>query len=157
MKLEEFKRGGVIFRQGEPGDCMYDIHSGRVGIFFDYGGPGEKKLAELNPGEFFGEMGLLDNEVRSATAVALESDTKLERISGAEFVEIFRENPARVFQIMQQLSAKLRRVTRKYVDACHTASQVLEEDAAGNPRSSALEKELELLGKVYLAMSVAEY
>ena len=45
--MKEFKNGDVIFRQGDPGDCMYDIFSGRVGIYTAYGAPEEKLIAEL--------------------------------------------------------------------------------------------------------------
>ena len=47
MNIKSFGKGAVIFRQGDAGDCMYDIQSGRVGIFDHYGEPDEKKIAEL--------------------------------------------------------------------------------------------------------------
>ena len=55
--MKEFKNGDVIFRQGDPGDCMYDIFSGRVGVYTAYGTPDEKLIAELKAGEFFGAGG----------------------------------------------------------------------------------------------------
>ena len=43
------KKNEVIFRQGDPSDCMYRIEDGRVGIFLDYGTANQTKLAELKP------------------------------------------------------------------------------------------------------------
>ena len=75
MNIKSFGKGAVIFRQGDAGDCMYDIQSGRVGIFDHYGEPDEKKIAELYVDQIFGEMGLLDQAPRSAAAVSLASAT----------------------------------------------------------------------------------
>ena len=47
MNIKSYDKGAVIFRQGDPGDCMYDIQFGKVGIFDHYGEPDEKKIADL--------------------------------------------------------------------------------------------------------------
>ncbi|HFE52369.1 MAG TPA: cyclic nucleotide-binding domain-containing protein [Bacteroidetes bacterium] len=72
LHRREFEKGEVIFREGEPGVGMYIIYKGSVGIFKNTPSGGEELLAELKPGEFFGEMALLDESPRSATAKALE-------------------------------------------------------------------------------------
>ena len=79
--LEEihFKSGVVIINQGEYGDSMYMIVSGRVRIHF-----GERTLDQLGPGHVFGEMAALDPEPRSASVTALE-DTFLYRLDGTRF------------------------------------------------------------------------
>ena len=59
--VKTFKCGDIIFRQGDSGDCMYDIQSGQVDIYVDFGGTNEKKIAQLKNGELFGEMGILDD------------------------------------------------------------------------------------------------
>ena len=82
MNVKSFKKGAVIFRQGDAGDCMYDIQFGRVGIFDHYGEPDEKKIAELFADQIFGEMGLLDHAPRSATAVALHTEGMVSKICG---------------------------------------------------------------------------
>ena len=65
-RVASFMPGTVIYRAGEPGTCMYDIHWGRVGIYSDYGTPDQRKLTELSVNEFFGEMGMLCGDPRSA-------------------------------------------------------------------------------------------
>ena len=56
MRGASYKKGEIIFREGDPGNCMYDIFWGRVGVYTGYGTPQEKKLAELKTEDFFGEM-----------------------------------------------------------------------------------------------------
>ena len=118
MNEEKYRKGRVVFRQGDPGDCLYYIRWGVVGVYANYGEEGEEKLAELRTGDYFGEMGLLDNEARSATIVSLDSDTVLSRISEDEFEEFLRDNPAKVMDILIRLSHKLRDTTKSYLEIC---------------------------------------
>ena len=73
----QLEKGNVIFRAGEQADCLYDIYDGTVGIYSDYQTSNEKLLADLHVDEVFGEMGILDNMPRSATAVCLTDCTVL--------------------------------------------------------------------------------
>ncbi len=122
--MKTYQKGEIIFRQGDAGNCMYDIRWGSVGIYLDYGAKGEKKLAELSEDEFFGEMGMIDHAPRSATAVALENNTRLAEITEDDLGSLFRERPAKVLLIMQRFSAKLRKRTTQYMDACRTAAGI---------------------------------
>ena len=80
-EIQTYKKGQVIFKEGDKADCMYDIRWGSVGIYANYGTKEEKLLTKLSTEEFFGEMGLIDDQPRSATAVALEKDTRVEVIN----------------------------------------------------------------------------
>ena len=152
MNKAVFNKGEVIFRQGDPGNCMYDIVWGSVGVYAEYGTPNEKKLAELRPGDFFGEMGLLEQSPRSATVVALENDTQVSAIMESDFRDYFAENPAKVFTIMQTLSQKLRRTTQDYLDVCRTVYETVEgEKKGGEPRSEELEQSLLAIYNSYLS------
>ena len=122
MKEEKFGKGQVVFRQGDPGDCLYYIRWGTVGVFANYRQRDEEKLAELRTGDYFGEMGLLDHEARSATVVSLDHDTVLNRISEEEFDEFLHDNPARVVDILKRLSHKLRKATKNYREVCEAVS-----------------------------------
>ena len=146
--MKEYKEGTVIFNQGDPGDCMYDIFSGRVGVYAAYGTPNEKLIAELKAGEFFGEMGLLDKAPRSATVVALE-DTLAYVISESDFNEFFMKQPEKALQIMRQLSQRLRKRTEDYVDACRAVHEVLETEKQGKPRSKKLSEKLNEIFDLY--------
>jgi signal-transduction protein with cAMP-binding, CBS, and nucleotidyltransferase domain len=67
-----FKASETIFWEGEPGVGMYVIQRGLVAIFKHAPGEGREELATLHNGEFFGELALLDETPRSATAMAKE-------------------------------------------------------------------------------------
>ena len=139
MEFIRVRKDEVIFRQGESSRCMYRIQSGRVGIFLDYGGAREKRLTELEAGRYFGEMGLLDDEPRSATAVALTADTTLQLIRDEDFALCFRDNPAGMLALLRQMSAHLRRISRDSAEVCRTAAEVVEAERNGTARSAALE------------------
>lgn len=127
METRAFREGAVIFRQGDKGDCLYDVYQGRVGIYADYGTEREQLLAEYYTDQFFGEMGLLDRAPRSATAVALE-DTTLGIITEETFGEYFRSKPGKVLLIMQQLSQNLRRRTNDYFEVCRSIHELAEKE-----------------------------
>lgn len=128
MEKTTLKKGMTVFWEGDSGDCMYLIRWGKVGVYVNYATSRQKKLAELNSGDYFGEMGLIDGEPRSATVVALESGTQLERIGRQEFAQFLAENPNKVYAIIQQLSHKLREGTKNYLDACRSVANVVGSD-----------------------------
>ena len=108
------KEGNVIFRAGDPADCLYDIYDGIVGIYSDYQTPNEKLLAQLRTEDVFGEMGVLDDMPRSASAVCL-TDCTLLIIKPENFMTFFQKKPVKVLQILQQMCMQLRDLTKKYL------------------------------------------
>lgn len=85
--------GKTIFRKGDDGDALYLIEEGVVRITTGSNKrKGAKTLAELGPGDSFGEMALLMGEPRSATAVAM-ADTSLLRIDKVHFDELLERSP----------------------------------------------------------------
>ena len=118
MNIIKLKKGDILFRQGDPGDCMYDVYTGTVGVYTKYGMPNEKLLQKYFPDEYFGEMGLVDHAPRSATAVAMEDGTAVGVIDEEGFGEFFQENPNRVLMVLRHLSGNLRRRTNEYVRIC---------------------------------------
>ena len=141
-ETRSYKKGTVLFRKGDPGDVMYDILQGSIGIYFDYGGPDETQIAVLSAGELFGEMGLLNEAPRSADAVVLENGTELMPVSEADFFAYFRLNPAKVLQLMQQMSGRLRQTTADYLDACRTVYETVEAERAGKKKSLTLKERI---------------
>lgn len=132
----KFKKGQIIFREGDAGDCMYYIGFGRVGIYTDYGTEQEVLLSELYDNDFFGEMGIIEKLPRSATAVVMENGTVLTRITEEGLEDLFKEKPDFILFIMQHLSARLRRLTRDYVKACGTLSRMDGNEKGGKALSS---------------------
>ena len=124
MKQIMFKKDDVICREGEIGSCMYCIRKGSVAVFSNYGTEQARKLAELNEGDFFGEMELIENEPRSATVVVLSDGTLLDEITEDTFLDYFEQDPVKVFMILQQLSQRRRKTTKDYLEVCHALCDV---------------------------------
>lgn len=149
MGVNTFKCGEVIFRQGDSGDCMYDIQSGQVDIYVDYDGDNKKKIAELFNGELFGEMGVLDDSPRSATAVAGTDDTELVSITKKEFGMYFMREPMKILALMQQMSDRLRKTTQDYLEACQTVYENEEAKKAGAEKSEELQRRIRKFSDMY--------
>ena len=142
MEIKQYKTEETIFRQGDSSACMYRIESGKVGIFTDYGGSSQAKIAELSAGQFLGEMGLLDKAPRSASAISLSDDTTLKVIDEENFTRCFSENPEEILFMLQQMSMRLRQISRDYTEACRTVSDVMEADSAGLEKSPSLKNRI---------------
>lgn len=125
MREAKYKKDQVVFWQGDPGNSMYFVRWGSVGVFANYGTSSQRQLAVLREGDYFGEMGLIGNETRSATIVVLESGTVLNKIGEEEFGEFLAAKPARVHDILAQLSHKLRKATKEYLDVCQAVRDVV--------------------------------
>ena len=97
---------------------MYGVHGGSIGIYTGFGTPMEKQLAKLGENSFFGEMGLIAQEERSATAITLEDNTIIEAISSKDLKELFEKNPPKAAMIIRHLSYRLRALTDDYADVC---------------------------------------
>ncbi|HNY11406.1 MAG TPA: cyclic nucleotide-binding domain-containing protein [Candidatus Wallbacteria bacterium] len=100
-------KGGVIFRQGEAGDAFYIIISGKVKIA-KREETEEKTISILKEGDFFGEMALLEEAPRMASAICVD-DSKLYKISQKNFGYIMLLNPAISLKIMRFMSDRVRK------------------------------------------------
>ena len=100
-----FPSGTVLFREGEPGKEMYVVQSGRVNVSKKVGEV-EKILASLGAGEFLGEMSILNNKPRSATATCAE-DAKLLVIDAKTFEAMIRGNAEIAIRMIKKLADRL--------------------------------------------------
>jgi uncharacterized membrane protein len=97
-----------LFRQGDKGDAMYLIESGRVRISIHDDDEQELTLAELAQGDFFGEMSIIDGRQRSANAHVIE-DARLAVLSREVFLSFVRTNPDVALEMLSALTDRLRR------------------------------------------------
>jgi len=104
----EFVRDEVIFAVNEAGDGLYVIAGGRVKVCVSSSGGKELILATLGPGQFFGEMALLDDAPRSASVVA-QLPTLAYRIKRDEFEKLLEQHPGIARKLLRELSLRLRR------------------------------------------------
>ena len=102
---KEFAQGTVLFREGEPGREMYVVQHGRVNVSKRVADV-EKILASLGPGEFLGEMSILNNKPRSATATCAEP-SKLLVIDAKTFEAMVRGNAEIAIRMIKKLSDRL--------------------------------------------------
>jgi CRP-like cAMP-binding protein len=102
------KKGSVLFHEGEPSSFMYIIAEGKIGILKEDSGR-ILPLASLGEKSFLGEMSLFNEEVRSASAVALE-DTKVLMIKKTSIRKVLKNCPEWVTNIMITLTDRLREV-----------------------------------------------
>jgi CRP-like cAMP-binding protein len=102
----EFSAGDYIFREGDLGTEMYIIHEGKVEILNRLGDD-DRVLAVLEKGDFFGEMSVLEDLPRAATARAL-TDSRLLQINGSTFDQMLQSNPEIAVRMMRKLSRRLR-------------------------------------------------
>jgi CRP-like cAMP-binding protein len=100
-------KGSLIFRQGDAGDQMFLIGNGRVRLFLETEGH-QKEVGVLGPGDFFGELSLMRDAPRTATAEAIE-DTTLLPISRDVFAMLVQDDIDTVFQMMRNLGERLAR------------------------------------------------
>ena len=97
-----------LFKQGDNGDAMYLIESGRVRISLRDADKQEVTLAELAQGDFFGEMSIIDGRQRSADARVIE-DARLAILSRTAFLSFVRTNPDVALEMLSALTDRLRR------------------------------------------------
>lgn len=102
---ETYPAGHVLFREGDAGQHMYVIQSGRVQLTRRVRGR-EAHLATLPPGEFFGEMAIVNKQPRSATATVIE-EAHLLVLDARTFEAMIRGNAEIAIRMIKKLAARL--------------------------------------------------
>jgi len=106
----------TIIYAGDQGDTLYYIIKGSVTVVIEDDSDGKEMiLAYLNPGDFVGEMGLFDQEHRSAW-IRTKTECEVGEISYGKFVELSHKHPEFLFAISKQIAQRLRDTTRKVSD-----------------------------------------
>ncbi|MBA2254062.1 MAG: Crp/Fnr family transcriptional regulator [Chloroflexi bacterium] len=110
LRRRRFRRNEVIFHQGDIGDSLHIVASGALKIVLPSSEGDEAIIATLRPGDFFGELALLDGAPRSATATALEpSETFM--LPRDAFLELLARDGGLRAALLQGLAGELRRLT----------------------------------------------
>ncbi|HEY3117582.1 MAG TPA: Crp/Fnr family transcriptional regulator [Chloroflexota bacterium] len=116
IKQQTFAPGETIFRKGDPGDSLYVIQNGQVKIVLPSDGEDEALLGVLEAGDFFGELSLIDGQVRSASAVAAEPTQALV-LHRDQFLEFVHASPEFALDVMVALAQRLRQSDEVIADA----------------------------------------
>jgi len=108
--------GQVVFRRGDSGDGLYGVQSGRVVVSVESAEGKELILNMFGPGEFFGEIALLDGKGRTASAEARE-ESKLLFLGRSEFLAFLQQRHEAAARIIAFLCERLRRTTNLVEDS----------------------------------------
>ncbi len=108
-----FKAGDVIFTAGDPGDGLYIVESGCVQISAVVGDGQSRTLALIGPGDFFGEMAVIDDAPRSATATA-EHETEAYFLARGELLGLLERRPQFAINLIREFSSRMRALNQKY-------------------------------------------
>jgi CRP-like cAMP-binding protein len=103
-----FKAGSIIFREGDEAHELFVIKSGQVRIQI-----GNRTVTELAADSIFGEMALIDNEPRSATAIAV-TDVELVAVSEKQFLFLVGQTPYFALKVMRVLAQRLRATNKTF-------------------------------------------
>ena len=133
-----FKRGETIVEQGKKSNALFIILTGRARVFTADARGREVILANMNPGDYIGEMSLIDNEPHSAS-VRAEVQTDVLMLGRTDFARCLPENSSMAYTVMKNLVQRLRsadrkieslalmdvygRVARSLIEAAHTDEQ----------------------------------
>src|SRR5450756_1852325 len=119
MTLVTLERGDVLFREGEPGDRLYVIATGKVKVGRRAPDGRENLLAVLGPGEMFGELSLFDPGARTATATAV-AETQLIALGHEDLASFLSGRPAVASTMLAALARRLRRTNEALSDLVFT-------------------------------------
>jgi CRP/FNR family cyclic AMP-dependent transcriptional regulator len=108
IDAQSFKAGSVIFREGDEARELFVIKSGQVRIQI-----GNRTITELAADSIFGEMALIDNEPRSATAVAA-TDVELVAVTEKQFLFLVSQTPYFALKVMRVLAQRLRATNKTF-------------------------------------------
>src|SRR5690349_15907958 len=102
-----FRAGEIVFHRDDPGQVLYVIRAGKVKIYITSQDGQEVSLAVFGPGDYFGELALLDGQPRSASAVAIDL-VEVYALQRSDFINIVIHHPRIAIQVMNVLSQRLR-------------------------------------------------
>ncbi len=115
-----YQNSEVIFEEATTGNEMYIIRSGQVKLVLEATGQGVE-VGSLGPGEYFGEMALVDDSPRAATAIAEEDNTELEVLDRQGFLDMIKDFPEFGLDIMRALSERVRQGNLLYLEVIKEA------------------------------------
>lgn len=146
-RVRSYAAGATIFREGGPGDALYIVVEGAVRISVLSPKGQEVTVALLGPGEFVGDLALLDGRPRSASAIAVQA-TRTLVVTRDDFRRWLAERPAAALALLETLSVRVRRTDEAladlaFLDLSHRLAKRLLALAAGeNSRLKITQAEL---------------
>ena len=113
-----FSNGDIIIREGDSGNTFFQLLEGNVAVYKNYGEGDEVQVAVIEPGQYFGEMAVIETYPRSSTVVAT-GDVKVVEIPAEALNEYFTQNPDKILAIMEVFGSRIKKMT----DDCNEAKK----------------------------------
>ncbi|MCP3925255.1 MAG: Crp/Fnr family transcriptional regulator [Desulfobacterales bacterium] len=117
LRETKIKQGDSLFRKGDEGTSLYIVKSGTVKIVLPSAEGNEIIVTIFSKGDYFGEMSLVDEEPRSADAIAME-ETELYVLKRSDFLSFLQSNVEAIKSVLSVLSKRLRRTDELLEDTC---------------------------------------
>ena len=162
-QLRTYPEGQVLVREGETEHVFYIVAAGQVAITHRLGPSQERLIAVRRPGEYFGEMALIENKPRSASATAVAETTVLE-ITEEVFNEFLAKSPGMALSMIRHITANLRTadqaaikdLSQKNAELAKAYDELKEaqDDIVAKER---MERELEIAGEVQRNLLPAQF
>jgi CRP/FNR family transcriptional regulator, cyclic AMP receptor protein len=133
MERKMFRKGDVIIEKGSHGTCAYIIESGKVEVT-DLVDSKKMVFGILVKGQIFGEMGLVEDQHRSATVTAVE-DVQLAELSRDSFNELFEKKPKVLLPIIKALFERLRTANKMLISKEALSEEAIEHKELGHTKN----------------------
>jgi len=134
MTGKVYQEGDVIVRQGEVGDSMYVISSGKAEVLVKKGSK-QLRIATLGPRDFFGEMALFDREKRSATVRAM-NEVHVIAMDKNTFEKQIIKMPWVAFSVLERMSRRIREIDRELVKLKKVNKKPAARKTAAKPKAA---------------------
>jgi CRP/FNR family transcriptional regulator, cyclic AMP receptor protein len=123
MEVRTYGHDAIVFTEGDDGDGLYLVREGGVQISTVMHSGERKTLRKLGPGDFFGEMALIDNEPRSATVTAL-GETALYFFRRAAVLKLIEQSPILSVRLIREFSHRMREFNKHYIEEALAAERL---------------------------------
>jgi signal transduction histidine kinase len=121
--VRDFPSGHIIFKEGDQGDGMYVVRAGAVQISAIMGQGERIPLARLKAGDYFGEMAVIDDEPRSASATA-EGDTSVFYLPRELVQQLLERSPILAVALIREFSRRMREFNKHYIEEALQAERL---------------------------------
>lgn len=139
-----YRKGDVIYRQGEKADEVFFVKYGTVHLHVDYKTELDRLIGLVTEGRVFGELGVIEDKPRSMTAVAGE-ETVVTVVDRESFPTFISEHPNKLIVVLESLSMRIRAQSHKLVRACRAVAEYAEQKESEGHVSRELMDEMKLL------------
>lgn len=140
----KYKKGDIIYRQGEKASEVFFVKYGTVYLYIDYKTADSKLIGIAPEGKVFGELGVIEGKPRTMTSVAAE-ETVVTIVDKESFPSYVEEHPNKLLVVMESLSSRIRAQSHKLAKACKVVADYVEEKETKGTVSKTLMCQMEVL------------